>query len=476
MKQYLYVFFVSLLTLFFCGCGSGSSSTSGNASINNSTPGGSTGSSPADTTTTTSSGADPANTSSGGTPTTTSPSVPPAPAVAVSINPSAASLLTGGAQQFTATVQNTSNTNVAWTVDGILNGSSSVGTIVGTGAAVAYTAPVTSGSHTVTVTSLADTSQFASATVSVALAPNTIPSSNHVVVVMEENQNFSQVFPAGSATNCPSAGMPYLCSLAALNGLATNFYSNQHGSLLAYLYDTSGSAWRSGPYDCTGSTCASIGAVTGDNIVRALAGAGKSWRGYFEDMPSPGYMGGDTANYVQHHNPFIWYSDVATSVTEQNNMYPITQLAQDVAANALPNFSYVIPNIANDADGTGSESSSALLLAADNWLQTNIGPLLSSPPFQANGDGILIVVFDEANVSGKSGDSTTDNSCSPTQSSGCGGRVALVMIGPNVIARSTTSNTYQFQDMLHTIIHLLGLTDYMNGSAKGSDIALLPGA
>jgi hypothetical protein len=29
--------------------------------------------------------------------------------------------------------------------------------------------------------------------------------------------------------------------------------------------------------------------------------------------------------------------------------------------------------------------------------------------------------------------------------------------------------------MLHTIIHLLGMTDYMNGASGASDIALLPG-
>jgi hypothetical protein len=29
--------------------------------------------------------------------------------------------------------------------------------------------------------------------------------------------------------------------------------------------------------------------------------------------------------------------------------------------------------------------------------------------------------------------------------------------------------------MLHTMIHLLGVTDYMNGASGGADIALLPG-
>jgi acid phosphatase len=359
-------------------------------------------------------------------------------------------------------------------VDGILNGDTAVGTITGTGATITYTAPALAGSHTVSATSIADTTKSASAAVMVTSA-STFPSSNHVFVVMEENQGFSQVFPSKSAINCSSAGMPYLCSLASVNGLALNFYSNHHGSLLDYLYNTSGSLWMGSPYNCTGIDCASIGVINKDNLVRALAKAGKTWRGYFEDMPSKGYIGGDTGNYVAHHNPFIWYSDVANSVSQQDNMYPFTQFAQDVKANSFQNFNYIVPDLLHDAEGTGAQTSRALLLAADNWLKANIDPLLSTPPFQPGGDGILIVVFDEANVAGDSGDSTSNDSCSPTQPSGCGGHIAFVMIGPNVKPGSTTSTTYHFQDMLHTIIHLLGMTDYMNNASGGKDIALLPG-
>jgi acid phosphatase len=350
-----------------------------------------------------------------------------------------------------------------------------VGSIVGTGTAITYTAPATTGTHTVTATSVADTTKSASATVTVTTA--TFPSSNHVFVIMEENQSFSQVFPAGSATDCTSSGMPYLCSLAAGNGLALNFYSNVHGSLLDYLWNTSGSDWTTSPYDCTANDCASVGVVTGDNIVRALQVVGKSWRGYFESMPSQGYLGGDTGNYVERHNPFIWYTDVANSSTEPSNMYPFTQLAQDVNAGTFANFNYIVPNILNDAHGptTDIPSGSTLLASADSWLQTNIAPLLATAPFQPGGDGILIVTFDEGEVAGSSGDTATDNSCSPTQSTGCGGHVAFVMIGPVVNPSSTTTQTYQSQDMLHTILHLLGITDYMNGASGAADIGLLPG-
>ena len=185
-------------------------------------------------------------------------------------------------------------------------------------------------------------------------------------------------------------------------------------------------------------------------------------------------MGGNTDDYVDDHNPFRWYSDVADSSGQQDNMYPFTRFATDVKANSFQNFSYIVPDVLHDAEGTGSQSASALLSAADNWLKTNIAPLLSTPPFQSGGDGILMITFDEGRVKGKSGASSSDNSCSPTQSSGCGGHVAFVMVGPHVITGSTTSDTYHFQDMLHTIIHFLGVSDYMNKANGAADIALLP--
>lgn len=393
-------------------------------------------------------------------------SVPP---ITITISPTSVTLAPGGSQQFTATVQNSpSNTGVIWMVDGSLNSSS----LVVNGATATYTAPA-SGTHQITAASAANIGITASATVTVTTTTG-FPTSQHVFVVMLENQSFSQVFPSGLATNCNSSGMPYLCGLAKNGGLALNFYANVHGSLLDYLYNTSGSTWTASPTSCTGSACSSEGVITGDNIVRSLTANSLTWRGYFEDMPTPGYTGGDTADYLQHHNPFVWYSDVIHG-GQQGNMYPFTQLITDVHNGALQNFNYIVPNAVHDAD-EGSGGSSALLAAADNWLNTNLSPLLSSPVFQSSGgDGILMVVFDEGEVAGKSGDSSSDNSCSPTQSSGCGGHVAFVMSGPQVIAGSTTSNTYHFQDMLHTIIHLLRASDYPNSASGAADIDLLPG-
>ncbi|HYY69059.1 MAG TPA: hypothetical protein VE734_04955 [Terriglobales bacterium] len=79
--------------------------------------------------------------------------------VAVSVSPGSASLLTGGTQQFTASVTGTSNTAVTWSVTG--------GSISSAGL---YTAPATAGTYTVKAVSAADTTKSASATVTVTTA------------------------------------------------------------------------------------------------------------------------------------------------------------------------------------------------------------------------------------------------------------------------------------------------------------------
>jgi len=82
----------------------------------------------------------------------------------VSLTPGTAVLLTGTAQQFTATVQGQAHPNIAWSVDGVSGGNSTVGTIAADGT---YTAPSNSGDHTVTATYSGTPSGTASAAVTV---------------------------------------------------------------------------------------------------------------------------------------------------------------------------------------------------------------------------------------------------------------------------------------------------------------------
>ena len=97
-----------------------------------------------------------------------------APVVAVSISPISASMLTGGTQQFSASVSGSSNTAVTWSATG--------GSVSTSGL---YTAPGSAGTFTVKATSVADTTKSASATVTVSVpvvAVSVSPTSASIVV------------------------------------------------------------------------------------------------------------------------------------------------------------------------------------------------------------------------------------------------------------------------------------------------------
>ena len=116
----------------------------------------------------------------GGLVSSSSPQSPPSN-VTVSISPVSASVLLGEPQTFAATVSNSTNTVVAWSVNGIPGGNSTVGTVSATGL---YTSPgdlPLPASVTVQATSAADSTKSASASVTifsdvnVSVTPQTMP-------------------------------------------------------------------------------------------------------------------------------------------------------------------------------------------------------------------------------------------------------------------------------------------------------------
>ena len=248
----------------------------------------------------------------------------------------------------------------------------------------------------------------------------TVPQFGHVVVVVEENHSYSEVIG--------NSAMPYLNSLASQYGVATQYFANTHPSIGNYFMLTTGQLVTN---DDTFA-----GTVSVDNIVRELITAGKTWKSYAESIPSTGYPGGDSYPYARRHNPFAYFTDVVNSGIQVNNLVSLSQFNSDLANNQLPNFSYLVPNLLDDAhDGP--------LQLADAWLQQNIAPLISSPTFQT--DGLLIIVFDEANTN---------------DSANGGGHVAEFVISPKAKKGFQSTRLYQHQSTLRLILGGLGTSTF----------------
>ncbi|HJV38507.1 MAG TPA: hypothetical protein VJ528_06695 [Geothrix sp.] len=97
----------------------------------------------------------------------------PADAVTVALVGVPADVNVSDTVPVTAQVQGATNMAVTWTVDGVPNGNSEVGTISGSGNAVTYTAPTTEGSYVLAATSVMDTTKSAKTQVHVRKATNT---------------------------------------------------------------------------------------------------------------------------------------------------------------------------------------------------------------------------------------------------------------------------------------------------------------
>jgi acid phosphatase len=264
-----------------------------------------------------------------------------------------------------------------------------------------------------------------------------MPTSHHVVMVMEENQGYSTV--AGN-----TAAWPSLNALMKQGARPTNYFANAHFSIPNYFMLTTG---QIPTLDDNSTTVWNI-----DNIARRMLAAKVTFKVYAEGV-TQGYVGGNTGLYVIRHNPFALLSDVAANAQVANQVIqPFSQFLTDAANKTLPDFSFIVPNLNDDAhNGTP--------LAADAWLQSNvISPLAANPAFQTGGDGLLVVDFDESVA---------------TDIANGGGHVAPALWGPIVKAgfAQTSATVYQHQSLLRTVMEVLGLTNPPGAAAAAPDMS-----
>jgi acid phosphatase len=253
---------------------------------------------------------------------------------------------------------------------------------------------------------------------------------SHVFLVVEENHSYTEIIGNSS--------MPYLNSLASQYGLATQYFANNHPSLPNYLMLTTG---QMETFDDNFT-----GTISDDNVVRELTKAGKSWKAYEESLPATGYLGADALPYVRRHDPFSYLSDVQQNSSQATRIVPFSQFATDLANNALPQYSFITPDVNNDAhNGT--------LAATDSWLQSNIAPLIASPTFQSG--GLLIITFDESE------DSDVDHG---------GGHVATLIISSKSKPKYRSQTEFQHQSTLRLVLQGLGVGSFPGLAGTAPDM------
>ncbi|KAK8044433.1 acid phosphatase phoa [Apiospora rasikravindrae] len=184
-----------------------------------------------------------------------------------------------------------------------------------------------------------------------------------------------------------AAGDPSLSALAKQGVTLTNYYAITHPSQPNYVAAAGGSTFK-----VTGDGFYRIGADT-KTVVDLLDGKNVSWSLYQEDMPYSGFEGNwknqkNGANdYVRKHNPLMSFDSVTSDPNRLAKSKNLTMFYSDLAANKLPQWLFITPNMTSDGHDTS-------VTTAGLWTRNFLTPLLADPHF--NTDRTLVVVtFDE---------------------------------------------------------------------------------
>jgi hypothetical protein len=254
------------------------------------------------------------------------------------------------------------------------------------------------------------------AALAVALTPSAagqakpvVPAFRHVVVVVLENKEASQIAASRDAPQFNRYGRRY--------ARITRYFGVTHPSLPNYLALVSGSTHgiRS---DCT--SCS----VDAANLADSIEAAGKTWKTYAEGLPTPGWQGAFSGRYAKKHNPFLYFRDVASDARRRARVVPLTQLGRDLRDRRLPDFSLVVPDLCHDMHDCS-------VSAGDAWLGRFLRSLLASPELRGS---VVFVVFDEG-----------------TSGLGGGGQTAALALGPAVKPHSRTTRATSHYGLLRTI-------------------------
>jgi len=240
------------------------------------------------------------------------------------------------------------------------------------------------------------------------------PDFSHVVVIMMENRECSQVVGNSRA--------PYLNRLGARYAVLRDIYATRHPSFPNYLALTSGSTLGA-TSDCP--RCR----FTQRNLIDQLEAAHISWRVYAEDMPSPCYGATRAGLYAKRHVPFLSYTDITRDSRRCANVVPLSRLGQDLRSGGLPRFAWITPSLCDDMHNCD-------VGPGDAFLARTIPPLLRA----VGPRGAIFITWDEG---------TTKRSCCSGR--GRGGNIPTVIAGGAVQPHSAPTDVYDSYSILRTI-------------------------
>jgi hypothetical protein len=268
-----------------------------------------------------------------------------------------------------------------------------------------------------------------------------VPNFSHIVVIVFEDREYDSVIGNGQ--------MPYFNLLASSYTLLTTHFAAAHPSLPNYLALVGGDTFgvTDNCEDCF---------LAAPSLPDFIEQSGRTWKTYQDDMPDPCYVG-STMRYLQEHNPFVYFDSIRLDAKRcQRSVVPLTQLDGDLALDDLPNLLFIVPDICYS-------SNTCDLPLADSWLKEQIDKLY--PVLEASGEPFLIILtWDE-------GESNL-GCCGLPQPAG--GRVATVLISPQVKQNFEDETPYSHYSILKTISEAWGLPQLGHAADEDTNLIAVP--
>ncbi len=273
-----------------------------------------------------------------------------------------------------------------------------------------------------------------------------VPRPDHVVVLMLENYGYPTII---GNTNAPHIN-------ALINdpntALFTQSFGLYHPSQPNYVMLYSGNN-----QGITNDNTATNTPFTTCNLGASLISGGFTFKGFSEDLVTPGDLTTSTANYVRRHCPWVnWLAASGTNSVDPALHQPYTSFPTNTNYSSLPTVSFVIPNLNDDMHNPTLPTANYQATAisnGDNWVNNNITDYINWA--KAN-NSLLILTFDEDEGVNILGVSTSTN------------QITTMFIGAMVHGGSYSEHIDHYS-VLRTLEDMYGLA-YCGSSATATPI------
>jgi hypothetical protein len=272
-----------------------------------------------------------------------------------------------------------------------------------------------------TTTTVRPTTTTAAPTTTTTATPS--GKSPHVMVVMMENQNYSDVIG--------QSDQPFTNSLATHYGLATQSYAVNHPSLPNYLDIVSGQD----PSNSTDDGLPSVHTYSFPTVADQLHAAGITEKAYADNLPAD--PTNDSGEYAVRHVPWEYFpGSTSMPVADASTM------TADLNSATPPSYVWYTPNLINDEhDGTVQQG--------DAFLSSFVPSVQATSWYKAGGE--IIVTWDESNNDNTNG----------------GGRVPTIVVS-DALKASPKQSTSQVDTtgILNSIEDIYGLSHLSSGTGN----------